>query len=219
MTHSVRFLITLGILLMCVQKVDAQRSNYSLPVPSLYDLNPFMEDDLDLSDDDFIIEFIAHPVAVSLSSILTLDGRKVLSLPILMEDKDLPVASYSKLIHPNRWAEMGYTSGTGRRSIWFMENDNEMLYSILLDIESLTNNQGIGIGYLSVIRKSDTIYDWLLRGYNLELLYAVRGEKIIIDESVGESTFYSLRDQSELRKEYNFLWKSLPAKDFVMFTR
>lgn len=98
-----------------------------------------------------------------------------------------------------------------------MEKNREMLYSILIDIDNLPDS--IGIGYLSVIRLTDDIYKWILRGSNDELLYVVRGEKIVLDESVGASTFISLEDQEDVKRHYDFLWKDLPPNKFVMFTR
>lgn len=191
--------------------VFPQSLHYSLPttnhiVPDVSDIN-----------EDFVLTFYAYPVAVTYSSILTLADKKVLSLPILMEDENLPVKSYSKLMNPNRWTDHVYTRGTGRSSIWFMERGEEMLYSILLDLNSVSDE--IGIGYLSVIRLTDDLYDWFLRGPNEELLYVVRGEKIVLDESVGSSTFISLENQDDVKEKYDFLWQNLPPHKFVMFTR
>ncbi len=192
--------------------VYAQKIDYSLPPP--IKITP--DDEVDLND-EFILEFISYPISVSYTSILTLADRKVLSLPILMEEENLPIKSSAKLMDPLRWESKGYITGIGRSSIWFMEKNREMLYSILIDIDNFPNS--IGIGYLSVIRLTDDIYKWILRGPNDELLYVVRGEKIVLDESVGSSTFISLEDQEDVKSHHDFLWKDLPPNKFVMFTR
>ncbi|CAN5702069.1 hypothetical protein BH23THE1_BH23THE1_30690 [soil metagenome] len=212
-----RLFASVTILILTFELSHAQENNYVLPVINNTELDSLIGEEL--SYDDFRIDFDAYPITITLSSVLTLAERKVLSLPILMEEEDLPIKTYPKLIDPNQWESKNYKQGVGRRSIWYMDKNNEMLYSILLDINSLNNKKGIGIGYLSVKRLSDTIYDWFLRGPNTELLYVVRGEKIILDELIGESTFYSLSDQSEIDKEYDYLWKGLPPINFVMFTK
>lgn len=204
-------LITIIFCFIGFNSVYPQTRNYLLPTA-----NNIVPDESDLNE-DFVLTFSAYPVAVTYSSVLTLADKKVLSLPILMEDENLPVRSYSKLINPNRWKGRGYTRGVGRSSIWFMERGEEMLYSILLDINSVSD--AIGMGYLSVMRLTDDLYDWFLRGPNEELLYVVRGRKIILDESMGASTFISLENQNDVKKSYDFLWQDLPPHKFVMFTR
>jgi len=189
----------------------AQKIDYSLPSP--IKITP---DEAELNE-ELILEFIAYPISVSYTSVLTLADKKVLSFPILMEEENLPIKSSAKLMDPLRWESKGYNTGVGRSSIWFMEKNREMLYSILIDIDNFPDS--IGIGYVSVIRLTDEIYDWILRGPNDELLYVVRGEKIVLDESVGASTFISLEDQEDVNQYHDFLWKDLPPNKFVMFTR
>lgn len=199
----------LFLILFSLLNYAGHAQKYRLP-PATPPLNANRDS---ISENELIFE--GFPVVPSLISKVTLDGQKVLSLPILMEDSRIPFPIKAYLRSPVDWELGKKMNKVGRESIWFMKFNSWMLYSILIDFEL---NGGVGLGFLLIQRINNTLYEFKLIDSNDNLLYFVRRNRVVLDESIGESTFYSLKDGS-YQDSVKFLWKGLKPEDFVMFTR
>jgi len=157
------------------------------------------------------------PIVPNYSTIITLADHKVIWLPIMYNDSNLPVQIKSRLINPLKisFANPYYDYEVGRKSLWFMPEDVWMLYAVIIDPDIHNNN--IGIGFIHVKRFENTRYDILLKDEENHILIAARGQIKAINKDTGQGTLIADSDQKEVRKIYNPEWDVEPTK-FVLFS-
>lgn len=156
------------------------------------------------------------PIAIEFASVVTIGGRKMLLLPIIMKEHQLYGKLNFGLVNPIQWDSNNQFSEcyVGRRSIWYMPVNSLMLYGILADPQLDCNK--IGIGYILVKRISDKIYDVILQNNAGKILFASRGKLKRINPEIGEGTLIPLKNQEEVKKIYSPIWDIKP-KDFILF--
>lgn len=156
------------------------------------------------------------PIAIEFASVVTIGGRKMLLLPIIMKEPQLYGKLNFGLVNPIQWDSNNQLSEcyVGRRSIWYMPVNSLMLYGILAD-PRLDFNE-IGIGYILVKRISDDTYDVILQDNAGKILFASRGKLKKINPEIGEGTLIPLKNQEEVKKIYSPIWDIKP-KDFILF--
>lgn len=158
------------------------------------------------------------PIISKYSTIITIGGRKVIWLPIIYNDENIPVPIKSRLINPMLISNKNpyYDYEIGRKSLWFMPEDQWMLYAVIIDPDM--ENKSLGIGYIHVKRFEKNKYDVLLKDEDDNIIIAARGQIKVVNGDYGQGTLISDTDQQEVLRIYNPLLKIQPSK-FVLFSK
>lgn len=160
------------------------------------------------------------PLSLDAVSVAPVADRKVLWIPVLMNEPKLPVEIESVLLDPMDWRGRRVSSREiGRRSLHFMEPGTTMLYGVLIDPVPLDPQQ-IGVGLVVVTRLDQQRYDVVIESSSGEVLAAARGRLQVIDPSVGMGTLVPDEDQSEVRRKHSPRWDLDPRDSgFPLFSQ
>ncbi|MCH8558374.1 MAG: hypothetical protein LAT84_11140 [Balneolia bacterium] len=160
------------------------------------------------------LSYFGVPIALQLVQYVTISDKQFLSLPILMDEPEIPEGFRSKLIDPSKWDERHNTGiDFGRRSIWYMNENQTILYSVLLDIRSESD---IGIGLVIIHYHGNNTYDILLNTLDDITLFAASAKFHRIDTEAGFGTFIALPDQKNIKNKYQPKWNIEPSKFFLI---
>lgn len=158
------------------------------------------------------------PIIPQYVTVATIADRGLLMIPVLMYEPELPFNVEVRLIDPMLWEEKSSsTQIIGRRSIWFMEINSTMLYSVIIDLGD-GNVRDIGVGYIVIKRVDHDHYDVLMEDTRGVILFAGRGKLHKIDESIGQGTFIPIDNQAAIREMYDAKW-DLDPSEFILFGR
>ncbi|MFZ5826952.1 MAG: hypothetical protein ACOY94_21880 [Bacillota bacterium] len=146
-------------------------------------------------------------------SVVPLAGRKVLLLPVLLSDPEVPYTA--SILDPLKWEEKGTGPTVGRRSIWYMDPGSTMLYGVVIDTADM-DADNIGVAYVVVKRIDETSYDIILEDTKGTTLFAARGSLIKINEQYGAGALVPIGDQAAVREQYGATWDVGP-NEFFMF--
>lgn len=159
---------------------------------------------------------------------LSLDGiseacvgpRRVIYIPVLMNEPDLPIDLEAVTLDPMNWPKRKvFTKKLGRRSLYFMEPGTTMLYGVAIDPADL-QSQNIGVGLIVVKRLDEKTYDVLIESNNGDVLAAARGELQVLDPSIGMGTLMAIANQGEIREKYGARWDLDPNEHcYPLFSR
>lgn len=158
------------------------------------------------------------PLAAEFASIVKIAGRKMILIPIIMDEPVIKDKVNYKLVNPLKWNEKDkyYNFLAGRRSIWFMPKDTLMLYAIILDPR--LDEDKVGIGFVLVKRIDEYIYDVLLQTTDGKILFAARGQLDKLNPDIGRGTLIPVDDQTQVRQYYSASWDISPY-DFILFCK
>lgn len=157
------------------------------------------------------------PIVADFTSIITVGNRKMIFLPILMNETQLYGLLNFGMVDPLKWGRTNMFSECliGRRSIWFMPIGSSMLYGILIDPQF--DYKKVGLGYVVVKRVEESIYDVLLQDYEGNVLFAARGEIRKLNKDIGQGTLIPLKDQESVKRIYKPKWNLRP-EEFMLFS-
>ncbi|MFO7260653.1 MAG: hypothetical protein DIU52_005835 [bacterium] len=160
------------------------------------------------------------PLSLDAVSVAPVGDRKVLWIPVLMNEPKPPVEIESVLLDPIDWRERRVSSREiGRRSLHFLEPGTTMLYGVLIDPDPL-DPQRIGVGLVVVTRLDQQRYDVIIESNSGEGLAAARGRLQVIDPSVGMGALVRDEDGSEVRRKYSPRWDLDPRDSgFPLFSQ
>lgn len=163
----------------------------------------------------------AFPLSLDAISVVSLAAEKVLYIPVVMREPELPVDVEARTIDPMDWDEQNVASQElGRRSLYFVESGRSMLYGVLVDPDEL-QTQDVGVGLVIVRRVDQKTYDVLIQSNDREVLAAARGRIQKVDPSVGHGTLLPVPNQAPIGEKYGAKWDLAPCVEgegFPMFS-
>lgn len=124
------------------------------------------------SEKNVPVIFEGLPINPSFIQIVNVGNRKMISLPILINESNLKIEITSKLFNPRHWREIENAIEFGRPSLWFLPVGSKTIYSIVIDPRS---ENDIGIGLVFVKNLGNDIYEVLMTDLNGVYLFAAAG--------------------------------------------
>lgn len=153
----------------------------------------------------------ALPLSLDGISVGYVGSEKVLYLPVVMREPELPVDIEARTLDPMDWDEQRVaTRDLGRRSLYFVEPGRSMLYGVVVDPGGMTRRD-VGVGLVVVRRIDEETYDVLLQSHDRGVLAAARGRIEKIDPSVGHGTLRPVQNHEPVRKKYGAAWNLEPC--------
>lgn len=169
------------------------------------------------SDSENNVPFIFEglPINPSFIQIVNVGNRKMISLPILINESNLKSDIDSKLFNPRYWREIDNAIEFGRPSLWFLPVGSKTIYSIVIDPRS---ENDIGIGLVFVKNLGNDIYEVFMTDFNGVYLFAAVGIFKRLDEEYGVGYIEPSNSELQLvtQNKYQPIWKIEP-KDFFLF--
>lgn len=157
------------------------------------------------------------PLVPEMATLVRVAGRDMLLLPVLMNERALPVPLEMAIADPLKWSERDPFSGcvVGRRSLWYMDVGTTMLYAVLVDLQPSARQ--VGLGFVLVTRIDGDRYDVLLEDTRGNTLFAARGRLVKLNPAIGQGTLRPDESQAEVRRLYRPRWQIDPAS-FLLFS-
>lgn len=153
----------------------------------------------------------ALPLSLDAVSVAYVGTKKVLYLPVVMDEPRLPVDVEALTLDPMDWGEQRVASRKlGRRSLYFVEPGRSMLYGVVIDPTDM-RPADVGVGLVVVRRIDEETYDVLIQSNGREVLAAARGKLDELDPSVGHGTLRPAPDQARVREKYDAAWGLAPC--------
>ena len=209
----ITFLAFLGMSKVALHAQDDEPGRYELPPAHDFSQPP-------TSPADIPNLFHGLPLSLDGIGVACVGSRKVINIPVLMNEPDLPIDIKAVTLDPMNWHKREvFSKKLGRRSLYFVEPGTTMLYSVIIDPADL-QGQNIGVGLVVVKRVNEKTYEVLIESNNGDVLAAARGELQVLDPSIGMGTLKAIGNQEEIRKKYGARWDLDPNEHcYPMFSR